>query len=219
MVMLVIWMIAAGVAVIVVTMIVVVMMVVVVMRVIMAVARRAALGLGIGAAFGIERRLKRDHAGAQTLDHCLDHRIAADAQRLWHYLGRQMAVAEVPGDAGQGQRVGGSDFRQRFGLGDHLNHAPVLEPQPIAAAQHCRFREVEQEFEPADAGHGDAPAMALVEVEHHRVGRSARPMACGYDFVSALDHCTFRLGRPRHWEIGAALSEFERDAKQTPAGL
>src|ERR1700733_15156836 len=131
MVMLVIWMIAAGVAVIVVTMIVVVMMVVVVMRVIMAVARRAALGLGIGAAFGIEWRLKRDHAGAQALDHCLDHRIAADAQRLWHYLGRQMAVAEVPGDAGQGQRVGGSDFRQRFGLGDPLNHAPVLEPQPI----------------------------------------------------------------------------------------
>src|ERR1700722_7397763 len=121
MVMLVIWMIAAGV-------VVIVVMVVVVMRVIMPVARRAALGLGIGAAFGIEWRLKRDHAGAQALDHCLDHRIAADAQRLWHYLGRQMAVAEVPGDAGQGQRVGGSDFRQRFGLGDPLNHAPG--PQP-----------------------------------------------------------------------------------------
>ena len=194
MVMLVIWMIAAGVAVIVVTMIVVVMMVVVVMRVIMAVARRAALGLGIGAAFGIERRLKRDHAGAQTLDHCLDHRIAADAQRLWHYLGRQMAVAEVPGDAGQGQRVGGSDFRQRFGLGDHLNHAAVLEPQPVAAAQHCRFDEVEQEFEPADAGHGDAPAIACIEVEHNRIRRSARPMARRNDFVSAQHHCLSGLG-------------------------
>ena len=205
--MLVIWMIAVGVVlrVIGVSMIVVVTMVVgvvvpvimVVMRVIMAVgvsAGRAALGLGIGAAFGIERRLKRDHAGAQTLDHCLDHRIAADAQRLWHYLGRQMAVAEVPGDAGQGQRVGGSDFRQRFGLGDHLNHAPVLEPQPIAAAQHCRFREVEQEFEPADAGHGDAPAIACIEVQHNRIRRSARPMARRNDFVSAQHHCLSGLG-------------------------
>ena len=130
-----------------------------------------------------------------------------------------MAIAKVPGDAGQRQWVGDPDLRQRLRFGEHLDQASVLEPQPVAAAQHCRFGEVEQEFEPADAGHGDAPAMALVEVEHHRVGRSARPMACGYDFVSALDHCTFRLGRPRHCEIGTALSEFERDAKQTPAGL
>ena len=99
-----------------------------------------------------------------------------------------MAVAEVPGDAGQGQRIGGPDFRQRFGLGDHLNHAPVLEPQPIAAAQHCRFREVEQEFEPADAGHGDAPAITRVEVEHDRIRRSARPMAGRDDLFSAQHH-------------------------------
>jgi len=99
-----------------------------------------------------------------------------------------MAVAEVPGDAGQGERVGGSDFRQRFGLGDHLHHAPVPEPQPVAAAQHCRFREVEQEFEPADAGHGDPPAITRVEVEHHRIRRSARPMAGRNDFFSAQHH-------------------------------
>jgi hypothetical protein len=152
----VIWMIAAGVVVRVigVSMIVVVMVVVgvvftvimVMMRVIMALVvgvGHAALGLRIGAAFGIERRLERDPAGAKTLGHRLDDGIAADAQRLWQYFGRQMAVAEVPGDAGQGQRVGGSDFRQWFGLGDHLNQAPVLESQPVAAAQHCRFREVE----------------------------------------------------------------------------
>ena len=90
---------------------------------------RAALGLHIGAAFGIERRLERDHAGAKTRDHRLDHGIAADPQRLRHDFGRQMAVAEVPGDAGQGQRVGGPDLRQRFGLGDHFHQAPVLEPQ------------------------------------------------------------------------------------------
>ena len=192
MVVLVVWMMAAGV--IVMAMIVVVMVVgVPVMVVIVSVVvittmtmglRWVAFGLHISAALGIERRLERDHTGAQTLDHRLDHRIAADAESLWHYLGRQMAVAEVPGDAGQRQRVGGSDFRQRFGLGDHLNHAPVLEPQPVAAAQHCRFREVEQEFEPADAGHGDAPAITRVEVEHDRIRRSARPMAGRNDFVS-----------------------------------
>jgi hypothetical protein len=192
----VIWMMAAGavVRVVGVTMIVVVdgPVIMVVIRVIMAVVvsvGRATLALRIGAAFGIERRLERDHAGAKTLGHRLDNGIAADAQRLWRYFSRQMAVAEVPGDAGQGQRVGGSDFRQRFGLGDHLNHAPVLEPQPVAAAQHCRFDEVEQEFEPADADHGDAPAIACIEVEHDRIRRSARPMAGRNDFFSAQHHC------------------------------
>src|ERR1700733_1674683 len=147
----VIWMTAAGVVVraIGVSMIVVVVVVVsvdrpmiMVVMVIMTVVVcdcGAVLGLRIGAAFRIERRLERDHAGAKTLGHRLDHGIAADAQRLWRYFSRQMAVAEVPGDAGQGQRGGGPDFGQRFGLGAHLDHAPVIEPQPVAAAQHCRF--------------------------------------------------------------------------------
>jgi hypothetical protein len=169
MVMLVLWMMAAGVIVMrmVAAMIVVVGMVVVVVPMIMIVAvvvrvRGVVLGFHIGAALGIERPLERDHPRPETLGHRLDDGVAADAQRPWHYFGRQMTVAEVPGDAGQGQRVGGPDFRQRFGLCDHLNHAPVLESQPVAAAQHCRFGEVEQEFEPADAGHGDAPAIACI---------------------------------------------------------
>ena len=210
----VIWMMAVGVVVRVigVTMIVVVMMVV--MRVIMAVVvgvGRAALGLRIGAAFGIERRLERDHAGAETLGHRLDHRIAADAQCLWQYLGRQMAVAEVPGDPGECQRIGCSDLRERLGLGDHFHHAPVLKPQTVAAAQHCRFREVEQEFEPADAGHGDAPAITCVEVEQDRIRRGARPMAGRNDFVSPQHHCTF-------WKRGPIEPSLdEKRSKRQPA--
>jgi hypothetical protein len=217
MVMLVIWMIAAGlvVRVIGVAMIVVVMMIVVVvvpvimvvMRVIMAVVVsvwRAALGLGVGAAFGIERRLERDYPGAKTLDHRLDDLVPADAERLCQNLGRQVAVAEVPGDAGQGERVGGPDFRQRFGLGDHLNHAPVLEPQTVAAAQHCRFGEVEQEFEPADAGHGDATTIACIEVEHDCIRRSARPMAGRNDCFSAQHHCLSGLDGPNTGRWGRA---------------
>ena len=45
--------------------------------------------------------------------------------------------------------VSGPDFRQRFGLGDHFHHASVVEPQPVAGAQHRRFGELEQEFEAA----------------------------------------------------------------------
>jgi hypothetical protein len=205
---LVVWMMAAGVIVVVMRMVVVVagvpMIVIVPVVMIVAVGLRAALGLHIGAAFGIERRLERDYPGAKTLDHRLDDLVPADAQRLWRYFSRQMAVAEVPSDAGQDQRVGGSDFRQRFGLGDHLNHAPVLEPQPVAAAQHCRFGEVEQEFEPADAGHGDATAIACIEVEHDCIRRSARPMAGRNDFFSAQHHCLSGLDGPNTGRWGRA---------------
>ena len=159
-----------------VTMIVVVVVMLMIMIMPMPVTMRVtntALGLHISAALGIERRLERDHPRPEAFGHRLDDGIAADAQRLRQYFGRQMAVAEVPGDADQDHRINGPDLGQRFGLGDHLDHAPVVEAQPVAAAQHCRFRKVKQEFEPADARHGHATAMALVEVEHHRVGGSA----------------------------------------------
>ena len=95
-----------------------------------------------------------------------------------------MAVAEMPGDAGQSEPVGGPDLRQRLGRGDDFDNAPVLEAQTVAAAQHRGFCEIEQEGKTADAGHGHAPAIALVKIEHHRVGRRARPLAGGNDFVS-----------------------------------
>jgi hypothetical protein len=180
--------------------------------------RAAAVGLHIGAAFGIERRFQRDHPGAETLGHRLDDGIAADAQGLRRQFGRQMAIAEVPGDAGQRQGVRGPDLRQRFGLGDDFHDAPVLEPQTVAAPQHRRFRKIKQEFEPADAGHGDAPAIARVEVEHHTIRRSPGPIAGRNDFVSAQHHRLFGFGAALG-EMEFVLTKFEREAKQTPAGL
>ena len=98
MVMLVLWMMAVGVIVIVfmaITMlaarsvvvsvdgrmivVVIVIMAVAVIMVVMMGLRGVALGLHIGAALGIERRLERDHASPETLGHRLDDGVAADA--------------------------------------------------------------------------------------------------------------------------------------------
>ena len=165
--------------------------------------RAAALRLHISAALGIERRLERDHPRSQTPGHRLDDGIAADAQAFRQYFGWQMAVAEVPGEPRQRQGIGRSDLGQRFRLGDHFDGSSVLKPQPIAAAQHCRLREVEQEFEPSDAGHGHATAIAFVEIEHHRVGGSAGPMAGRNDFFSAQHPFFPFVRRPSRWAIGS----------------
>ena len=82
----VIWMMAFSVVVIV-DGAVIMVVVCVIMAVVVSVGR-AVLSLRIGAGFGIERRLERDRAGAETLDHRLDNGIAADAERLCQNFGR-----------------------------------------------------------------------------------------------------------------------------------
>ena len=157
---------------------------------IMGVAVRGSLG--IGAAFGIERRFDLDQAGAEPLDHRLDDMIAPDAQRLGHDLGRQMAIAEMPGDADQMMRIAALDLDQRLGGGDHLDQPAVLKHQRIAAAQRCGIFEVEQEGQSARTGHRHAPTMTIVEIEHDRVGRRFRPPMLRLDLRRA-DHVSLFL--------------------------
>jgi len=165
----------------------VVMMVVVVMRVIVAIVMVVPLrgrAFDIGAAFRIERRFDLDDAGAQPARHILDHMIAANAQALLQQFRRQMPIAQMPRHPRQRRRIRAANFRQRLGRRDHFDDAPIFQRQPIAAAQHHRLRQIEQERQPAYAGHRDAPPMPLVVVEHDRVGRLAGPRAGGFNGMS-----------------------------------
>jgi hypothetical protein len=142
---------------------------------------------GVGAAFGIERRLDLDDAGAEPCHHRLDDVVAADAQALRHDLGRQMAVAEVPGDPHQMERIGAADFDQRLGGCDHLDQAAVLQHQRVAAAQRYGVFEIEQEFEPARTRHRHPPPVPVVEIENDGIGRGVRPAMLALNFDGA-DH-------------------------------
>ena len=149
--------------------------------------RRMGVTARVRAALGIERRLDLDDARAQPFHHRLDDVIAADAQAFRHDLGRQMAIAEMPGDPDQMQRIGAADFEQRFRGGHNLDQPPVFEDQRIAAAQRDGALQVEQEFEPARAGHRHPPPVPVVEIEHDGIGRGLRPAMLAQDFGRA-DH-------------------------------
>ena len=99
----------------------------------------------IGAAFGIEWRLDLDQARAEPFDQRLDHVIAANAQGRGRDLGRQMAIAKMPGQADQVVRVRSLDLDQGFGCGHHLDQPAVFQHQRIAAAQHDGAFQIEQE--------------------------------------------------------------------------
>jgi hypothetical protein len=167
-------------------MVIVMMSVVVLVAVVMAMPMIVVHQLGrrgreVSAAFRIERRFDLHHAGTEPAHHLLDDMVAADAQRLGGDLRRQMTVAEMPGDAHEMRRVLAADFDQRLGRGDHLDQAAVFQHQRIATAQGDHLGKVEQEFQPARAGHGQAPPMPVVEFEHDRIGGSVAPRLCGFD--------------------------------------
>ncbi|KZD22791.1 hypothetical protein A4A58_28020 [Tardiphaga robiniae] len=147
---------------------------------------------GIGAAFGIERRLDLDHARAQTLDHFLDHMVAADAQPLGHDLRRQMAVAEMPGEPHQMAGIGTTDFDQRLGSCNHLNETPVFQHQGVAAPQGDGVFEIEQEFQSARPRHRHAATMTIVEIENDGICRRLCPVVLAFD-LSRADHELSRL--------------------------
>ena len=144
-------------------------------------------GVGISAAFGVERRLDLDHARAQPPHHRLDDVIAPDPQALAHDLGRQMTVAEMPGDPNQMVRVVAADLGQRLGCRDHLDQPAVVEHQRVAAAQRDRIFQIEQKFQPAGAGHRHPPPVTIVEIEHDGVGRRLAPAILAMDSGGA-DH-------------------------------
>jgi len=140
---------------------------------IMGVAVRGSLG--IGAAFGIERRFDLDEARVQPSHHRLDHMIAADAQSSCRDLGRQMPVAEVPGKPDQMLRIAASDFKERLGRSHHLDQPAIFEHQRVATAQDDRSFQIEQEFQPTRALHRHPPAVAIVKIEHDAIGRRFAP--------------------------------------------
>jgi len=150
----------------------VVMMIVAVMRVIIVTVRVA--GLGIGAAFGIERRLDLDHLRTEPLHHGFDDMVAANAQALGHDLRRQMTVAKMPADANEMVRVLAADLQQRLGCRDDLDHPAVFQHQRIAAAQRNGILQVEQELETPRPRHSHAAAVPIVEIEHDRIRRRFR---------------------------------------------
>lgn len=151
---------------------------------------------GIGAAFGIERRLDGDDARAEAAQHLGDDVVAADAQRPGRDLHRQMAVAEMPGQPHQMHGIGAADFDQRLRRGDHLDQAAVFQHQRIAAAQRDGIFQIEQERQPARSRHRHAATMTVVEIEDDGIHRRLAPVVLAFD-VSRADHfISLRVFRP-----------------------
>ncbi len=157
--------------------------VVIVVMVVVVVVMMVAAAVGIGAGLGVERRLEGFNAGAETLGHGGQHVVRLDAQAVVEEGGGGVAVAEVPGEAGQRKAVGGVDVHHRLRLGLDHQDAAVVHGDPVAAPEAGRLRKVEQDLLAAFGREGQPAAMAQVEVEAGVKGCSVRLFAMGKEVV------------------------------------
>lgn len=151
------------------TMVVAVLMAMIVMMV--AVVIMAAIGvvMVVGAALGLERPLDLAHRAALAADHLGQHMVVLDIDRVRRDLGRGVAIADMPGDTRQSQRVLGGDLDQLLCRRLDQDERTVLELDGVAVVQRGRLVEIEQDVLPAIALQRDAAAVAVLMVEGQRL--------------------------------------------------
>ena len=81
----------------------------------------------------------------------------------------------MPGEPHHLPGIATAKLDQRLRRRNHLDEPAVVEHQGVAAAQRDRLRQIEQEFEATRAGHGHATPVAVVELQHDRIGGRVAP--------------------------------------------
>lgn len=145
------------------------------------------LTVSIGAAFRIEGSGQGCQRAAKLPDHVLDHVIPADPECVAHQLGRQMPVAQVPGDPDQMGSVPRPDLHQVFRLGKHFNDAAIFQFQAVTMVQMHGGRLVQQKGQATFACQNRPAAMAVFPVKSDPVG-SRRLPGSGSQYGFNPDH-------------------------------
>lgn len=174
--------------------------------------------VAVGAALGVEGGAHEgDGVGAELLHQLDQHVIIADDERVGVDLDRGVAITEVPGDAGEAQRLGDGEAGEALGFGDDADEAAVVEFEAVAIGERRGVGEIEQEGEAADGRHGEASAVAVVEIEDHLVigvgdgnralagGNGAQHGGLGSGEASCLIRRSRQQGDGEHGEGGAKV--------------
>ncbi len=166
-------------------------MVFIVVVMVMAGAPRVRTGLRI------EWGMDRIDMAAETFDHLCDNVIGSNADAIAQQLHRQMAIAEMPGDANEFAGPMGVDFQQLLGLGTNPDDAG-LHHQSIAVAKPYCLRQVDQYFGSGQRGENDTAPKAMIVVDQHEIDLLAGiPASGGQDLRGVHQNRKYRcaIGR------------------------
>ena len=113
--------------------------------------------------------------GAEALQHRFDHVVVGDAQAgTVYHLNRQVAVAEVPGEAGEMARIRRPDLQHVLRCGVHHEPAAVLEREAVALSQRRRLRQIEKDRLAAVGREPNPAPVAIEEAERQAALGSVR---------------------------------------------
>ncbi|SEG68039.1 hypothetical protein SAMN04488115_10915 [Bosea lathyri] len=129
----------------------------------------------IGAALGLERARDRIHRAALPSDHLRQDMVVLDIDRVGRDFRWRVAVADMPGDAHQPQRILGPDFEQALRSRLDQHQPTILQLHGVAIPERGRLVEVEQDIEAAIAFQRQATAIAVLMVERQRLDDLVRP--------------------------------------------
>src|SRR5262245_58195465 len=100
---------------------------------------------GVGAAFGIERRIHLTDFRAEAAEHMGVHLVATDEGAALFNGGWRVTVAEMPGEAGKRDLRAGANIQQVLSSGLYGDEPAAIERKGVAMADDLRLRKIEQE--------------------------------------------------------------------------
>lgn len=99
----------------------------------------------VSAPHRLESRFNRGDGRAQPFQHGANNVIALDENAVGINLGRQVAVAEMPGKLRQVQRIATTHFEQLFLCGNDFHKVAIVEHQLVAIGKEHRFLQVQHD--------------------------------------------------------------------------
>jgi len=102
----------------------------------------------------------------KPLKHSLYDMVAKNEDTITLDLGREVTVADMPGEFGNMQRITPADFVKFLACGADFNLASVIEDKPVTVFQHHRLCEIDEYLLAAFQNNGFAPQMTFITFEN-----------------------------------------------------
>lgn len=97
--------------------------------------------------------------------------VAKNEDSITLDLGREVAVADMPGEFGNMQRITPKDFVKFLACGADFNLASVIEDEPVAVLEHHRLCKIDEHLLAAFQSNGLAAQMTLIAFKYGMTGR------------------------------------------------
>ena len=137
----------------------------------MAIARAMVVTItmaAVRAAFRLKCPLQLDERGSKTAEHVFDDVIGPDAKNLTPDLGRNMPVAEMPGQPHQLSGIGVSGVDDGLRCGSNDEPGPVIELHAVSIGHCDRCGQIEEDVVALIGDQAESPTMSMVEIQRDR---------------------------------------------------